>query len=151
MIKDNGTMGKVLQVDNNFTPCQSQGGDELYTNGIFEFNITKILEEIQKTPDCFIIEEAVVSYYTLGFSSINESHLDSVDLSRPVILAEIAPDRYNLIDGHHRVEKARRLGIKKLSAYRLDVERHMKFLTSNRAYTAYIEYWNGKLLPRRSK
>ena len=140
-----------MQVDNNFTPCPKQDGDELYPNGIFVFNITKILEEIQKKPDCFIIEEAVVSDYTLGFSSINESHLDSVDLSSPVILAEISPGRYNLIDGYHRVEKARRLGIQKLPAYRLDVERHIKFLTSNRAYTTYIEYWNSKLLPRRSK
>jgi len=142
-------MGKVLQVDNNFTPCPAQGGDELYPNGIFEFNITKILEEIQKNPASFILEEAAVSDFTLGFSSINEFHLDSVDLSRPVILAEIAPGQYNLIDGHHRVEKARRLKIEKVPAYRLDVERHMKFLTSKRAYTAYIDYWNSKLPPRR--
>jgi len=141
-------MGKVLQVDNNFTPCPVRSGDELYPNGIFEFNITKILEEIQKNPASFILEEAAVSDFPREFSSINESQLGSVDISRPVILAEIAPGRYNLIDGNHRLEKARRLKIKKVPAYRLDVERHMKFLTSKKAYTAYIEYWNSKLLPR---
>lgn len=30
---------------------------------------------------------------------------------KPVILAEISPDRYNLIDGNHRVEKALGLGL----------------------------------------
>ena len=46
-----------------------------------------------------------------GFSSINESHMDSVVISQPVILAEISPGRFNLIDGNHRMEKARRLGV----------------------------------------
>lgn len=40
----------------------------------------------------------------------------SVDVTKPVIMAEIAPGHYNLIDGRHRVEKARRLGMKKVPA-----------------------------------
>ncbi len=34
------------------------------------------------------------------FSPINESHVDSVEISKPVILAEIFPGQYNLIDGN---------------------------------------------------
>ena len=103
-----------------------------------------MLECIEKNPDGVTLEEVAVSDVK-SFSSINESHMDSVDISRPVILAEISPGRYNLIDGNHRIEKARRLGVMSILAYRLHVEQHIKFLTSKRAYLTYIEYWNSKL------
>ena len=141
----------MLKVDNDFTPCPVAAGDELFPNGIFEFNITKMLEYIQKNPDGIILEEIAVSDFHKGFSSINEPHMDSVEISRAVILAEISPGQYNLIDGSHRMEKARRMGIKSMQAYRLNVEQHMRFLTSKKAYVAYIEYWNSKLKNKRIK
>ena len=104
-----------------------------------------MLEYIKKNPEVFTLEEVVVSDFFRGFSSINESHMDSVEISHPVILAEISPGQYNLIDGNHRMEKARRMGIKSILAFRLNVEQHMRFLTSKKAYLAYIEYWNSKL------
>jgi len=138
-------LAKRLKVDNDFTPCPVASGDELFPNGIFEFNITKMLEYIQKKPDGIAIEEVAVSDFFEGFSSINESHMDSVEISQPVIVAEISPGQYNLIDGNHRMEKARRAGLKSILAYRLNVEQHINFLTSKKAYVAYIEYWNSKL------
>lgn len=138
-------MVKMLKVDNHFIPCPVAAGDELFPNGIFEFNITKMLEYIKINPDGIAIEEVAVSDFFEGFSSINESHMYSVEISRPVILAEISPGQYNLIDGNHRMERARREGIKSMLAYRLNVEQHMKFLTSKKAYVAYIAYWNSKL------
>ena len=104
-----------------------------------------MLEYIHANPDSFALEEVAVGNFARGFSSINESHVDSVDISQPVILAEISPGQYNLIDGNHRMEKARRLKMKSISAYRLKPEQHMRFLTSKKAYLAYIEYWNSKL------
>jgi hypothetical protein len=103
-----------------------------------------MLECIETNPDDVILEEIAVSEFK-SFSSLNESHIDSVDISRPVILAEIAPGRYNLIDGNHRMEKARRMEIKKIMAYRLNAEQHIRFMTSKSSYLAYIEYWNCKL------
>lgn len=138
-------MAKLLKVDNDFTPCPVAAGDEIFPNGIFEFNITKMLEYIQENPDSITLQEVAVSDFFEGFSSINESHMDSVEISRPVILVEISPGRYNLIDGNHRMEKARRMGIKNILAYRLNVEQHIRFLTSKEAYVAYVEYWNSKL------
>jgi len=138
-------MKKSLEVNDDFTPCPTDIGDELYPNGIFEFNITKILEHIQRTPDDITVEDVAVCDFPKDFSSINESHVDSTDTSMPVILAEISPGRYNLIDGNHRMEKARRMGVQTLVAYKLNVEQHLPFLTSKKAYLAYIEYWNGKL------
>ena len=141
-------MENILKRDDNFTPCPVAAGDELFPNGIFVFNITKIIEYIQKNPDSITLEEVAVSDFFKGFSSINESYVDSVEISKPVILAEISPGRYNLIDGNHRMEKARRMGINNIRAYKLNVEQHMRFLTSKKAYAAYIEYWNSKLFDK---
>ena len=138
-------MSALLKVDNDFTPCPVADGDELFANGIFEFNITKMIEYIEENRDYISLEKVPVSDFFKEFSSINESHMNSVEISKPVILAEISPGRYNLIDGNHRMEKARRVGLKSILAYRLNVEQHINFLTSKKAYVAYIEYWNSKL------
>jgi len=134
-----------MEIDDGFTPCPVDIGDELYPNGIFEFNITKILQFINNHPDACTLEGVAVSDFHVGFSSIDESHLDSVEISSPVILAEISPGRFNLIDGNHRMEKARRTGVKRILAYKLSVDQHIQFLTNKKAYKAYVEYWNSKL------
>lgn len=90
-------------------------------------------EYIQKNPSSITLEDVAVSDFFKGFSSINESNVDSVDISKPVILAEISPGRYNLIDGNHRMEKARRMGINSIRAYKLNVEQHIRFLTSKKS------------------
>lgn len=138
-------MRKPLKIDGDFTPCPVGVGDELFPNGIFEFNITKIFEYIQRNPESVALEEVAVSDFPRAFSSINESHVESVEVSKPVILAEICPGRYNLIDGHHRMEKARRMGNISIQAYKLNVHQHITFLISEKGYVAYVEYWNSKL------
>jgi hypothetical protein len=104
-----------------------------------------MLEYIQKNSADIRCGSVAVKDFCKEFSSINEAHVDKVDVSQPVILVEISPGRYNLIDGNHRMEKARRMGLVSLMAYKMDVEQHMKFLTSEKAYVAYVEYWNSKL------
>jgi hypothetical protein len=64
-------------------------------------------EYIMDNPKIFVPEEVRVKDFR-EFLSLNESYLDSVDISRPAIIAEIASSRYNLIDGQHRVQKALR-------------------------------------------
>ncbi len=141
-------MEKPLKISRDFSPCPVDAGDELFPNGIFVFNITKIVEYIQSNPESVALEEVAVSDFPGAFSSINESHVESVDVSKPVILAEIRPGQYNLIDGHHRMEKARRMGITNIRAYKLHVRQHIRFLISEESYTAYVEYWNDKLKRR---
>lgn len=136
---------EVLAVDPTFDPCPVEPDDEIYANGIFEFNITRMSRDIAQGTDPVATVQVAVSEISHGFSSIDESHVESVDISHPVILAEIAPGQYNLIDGNHRAEKARRLGVTTLPARILTVKQHLPFLTSKKAYHAYIEYWNGKL------
>jgi len=123
-------LARMLRVDNDFIPCPVAIGDELFPNGIFVFNVTRLIEYIQDNPDSIVLEEVAVGDFFKGYSSINESHLDSVEISKPVILAEISPEHFNVIDGNHRLEKARRMGINSILAYKLNVEQHMRFLTS---------------------
>jgi hypothetical protein len=134
-----------LKANENFTPCPINEGDELYPNGIFVFNITKMIEHIKINSDEIDLVEVAVADFPKSFSSVNESHVDSVDISRPVLLAEISPGHYNLIDGNHRMEKARKKGISRILAYKLNVNQHIEFLTERKAYLSYVEYWNGKL------
>ena len=137
-------MSTMLKADTNFAPCPVREGDELFPNGVFEFNVTRILEHIANDPMGISLVEIAVSDCDPEFSILDESHIDSVDISRPVVLAEISPRNYNLIDGHHRMAKARRLGMDKVQAYKLHVHQHIAFLTSKKAYLSYVEYWNAK-------
>ena len=107
-------MAKILKVDNSFTPCTATTGDKLYPNGIFEFNITKILKYIQRNTDNITIEEVAVKDFCK-------------DISSPALLAEISPGQYNVIDGNHRMEKTRRMGVSRMPAYKLNVKQHVNF------------------------
>ncbi|ABK99518.1 ParB/Srx family N-terminal domain-containing protein [Pelobacter propionicus] len=135
-------MNRKLRTE-KFTPCPVDDGDELYPNGIFVFNITKMAQFI--ADNGISCEEVLVSDFSRGSSKWKEDYVESVNITNPVIVAEIAPGRYNVIDGNHRMEKARRLGLEKLMAYRLGPELHMQFLTTEQGYLAYVDYWNSKL------
>ena len=139
-------MADKLKIDKYFVPCPVDDGDELYANGIFEFNITKMIDYIWCDPGRVTLDEVAVGDFFENVSTINESHLASVELSQPIIVAEIAPGRYNVIDGNHRVEKARRARIPKLAAYKVPPEQHTKFLICKESYVAYVEHWNSKII-----
>lgn len=135
-------MNRKLKINKNFEPCTIDDGDELYPNGIFVFNITKMAEFIQNQN--ITCEEVLVRDYSRGSSKFKEEHLEAVNVAKPVIVAEISPGRYNVIDGNHRMEKARRMELEKIKAYKLSPEQHLQFLTTEKGYLAYIEYWNDK-------
>ena len=137
----------LLTKNKNFKPCSVDDGDEIYPNGIFEFNITKMMAFIQQNKSAVVQENIEVKSCRTDFpnKNLNESTVESANLSNPVILAEISPQRYNLIDGHHRIEKALRLGVKRIPAYKLAAPQHIHFLTSLKAYSSYVDYWNTKV------
>ena len=88
--------------------------------------------------------------------------MEAADLKRPVVIAEMAPNYrgylpdireedwpvrgYVRIDGQHRLEKARRMGIQLLPAVTLRIEQHIPFLYAS--YEQYVEYCNGRLKNR---
>lgn len=135
-----------LKLDKAFEPCAAESGDELYPNGIFEFNITRLLSFIEANIDRFPIESVgVADIPNYGSENLDEEAIRTADLLRPILLAEISPGRFNLIDGHHRVAKARGEGVATLPAHRVACPFQVRFLTSTRAYEMYVEYWNEKL------
>jgi hypothetical protein len=136
---------RKMKVDRKFQPFSQDEGDELYPNGIFVFNITKLLVFIKANPHIFQPEEvSVKAVRTYPSSSLNESTIQAANITEPIILAEIAPDRFNVIDGNHRLERACRDGTNNILAYRVCAEQHIAFLPSVTAYEEYIEYWNSK-------
>ena len=135
----------LLSADKNYVPAPADDGDELYPNGIFVFNITKMIEYIRAHKDEIPLESIEVKAYRMGLSELTESRIDKADITVPLILAEISPGRYNVIDGNHRLEKAYRMEVGHMTAYKLKPEHHMPFLTFLKAYHAYIEYWNSKI------
>jgi hypothetical protein len=137
---------KKLKVDKKFQSIPNDERDEFYPNGIFEFNITKLLMFIKANPHIFQPEEvSVKSVRIFPFSHLNESTIQGANIAEPIILAEIAPDRFNVIDGNHRLERVYRGGGSKILAYKVHHEEHVAFLISKAAYEDYIKYWNSKL------
>src|SRR5262249_38098473 len=137
---------KKLSVQSDFKPLPVSEGDEMYPNGIFEFNVTKLLAFIRDHPAGFPVEEVEIASLGARFGMpLDEETISTANLKKPIVLAEISPGRFNVIDGNHRVEKARREGMRYIPAYRVHAPRHVAFLTSVRAYQKYVEYWNSKI------
>lgn len=137
---------RKFKVDQKFQPFPSHDGDELFQNGMFQFNITGLLKFIQSKPQIFQPEEVSIKAIRKFVSPhLNESTLRAANIAEPIILAEIAPEQFNVIDGNHRVEKAYHSDVRKIFAYKIRAEQHITFLTSVTAYQYYVNYWNAKI------
>lgn len=138
-------MNRKLKKYKNFSPCNVGDNDELFPNGIFEFNISKLIEYIQhRKNELHIAQILVAEHQNFGSDHLDESTVVNADLTIPLIVAEISPGRFSVIDGHHRIEKATRLGIESLPAFKTSPQVHTRFLTSKESYEAYVNYWNEK-------
>ncbi|MDW7662935.1 MAG: hypothetical protein SCL54_16155 [Bacillota bacterium] len=138
-----------------------KAGDQFSRNGIFEYNVTGVNELIDENEDDFELVEIPVDYYFSYFSrsDLQPEWIEKSDLDRPLLLFEIAPDRkyysdfpvaddfydrgYNLLDGAHRLAKAKKQGYQTIKAYLVSMEIHIKFMTNG--FEAYVPYWNDKL------
>lgn len=135
-----------FKLNKNFKPLPADEGDEMFRNGIFEFNVTKMTAFISANPETFPIEQVNVKSLSKGSpGNLNEETVRTADVSIPIILAEISPGHFNVIDGNHRIENARREGMENVRAHRLAAGQHLAFLTSVKAYESYIRYWNAKI------
>jgi len=121
-----------------------------------------LLEAIKAHPDEFEQIVVLVKELRWGAKELTDEYVEKADLSRPIILAEIAPDRadfdegflsseweirgYTMIDGNHRLEKAKRTGVTELPAYLVRMEQHIPFMFGN--FERYVDYWNSKLIER---
>jgi len=77
--------------------------------------------------------------------SVNEAHLPTVDISKPVLQVGIRPGIFEIIDGNHRMERACRDGVEFIDSFKLRGEQLLPFFADKRGYEAFVEYWNSKL------
>lgn len=137
-----------LKYNTNFSPCEVQDEDEIFRNGIFGFNISKILYDIESNVLNPLLIDLDVKQWKIEHSlsaNINEENLKHCDISKPIIIAEISPQRYNCIDGNLRLNKAYIENVQYIKAYKINSPHHVNYLTDILAYKKYIEYWNSKL------
>ncbi|GAB6152907.1 hypothetical protein JCM17380_16570 [Desulfosporosinus burensis] len=138
---------RKLKLDNNYIPIPTNKGDEIYPNGIFNFNISRILEHIATGKLDAKKELINVNkwFRTHIRGSVNEMHLPTVDITKPVLQVEIRPGVFEIIDGNHRMEKACRNDVEFVNSYKLNGEQLVAFFADARGYKAFVDYWNSKL------
>ena len=132
--------------------------EEWFPNGIFNYNVSRLIRDLamngiekdKKAPwlntvvrTCVSVEDTI--HHCHGLGKMEDAHIQAADLERPLIFVEIAPDCFNLIDGHHRLEKARREGLPELPAWMVDAHAAIRYLGSESEYSRYVAYWNSKI------
>jgi hypothetical protein len=139
----------MLMLDRNYTPVELHENDEIFRNGIFQWNITKIIQYIDQYKSNISTSRIdVTEHYSskYAFANISQDHVNLVDINIPVIQAEINPNQYMIIDGHHRLVKAYYDGVKYMESYILKVNQHIPFFITVKSYKAFVKYWNSKVL-----
>lgn len=143
----NRSRSRKMKPNPNYEPCTVREGEELFPNGIFVFNISRIIEDILNKQ--LVVEEEDVNvedWLRKNCSGrVDESHMPAVDTSIPIIVAEIRPGMFNVIDGNHRMEKAHREKKVLIHAYKLRGEHLLPYFTEKKGYLSFINYWNEKL------
>lgn len=140
---------RTLKLIKNYVPKQPMSDEiEIYPNGIFQFFISKIIEDIESgifTPKKERINiDKLRKTHTLSFV-VNEEHLETVDTKKPIIQAEIRVGRFEIIDGNHRLEKAFREGKKNINSYKIHGKELVPYFYDRKGYECFVKYWNSKL------
>ncbi len=137
----------LLRADPLFRPCPAREGDEVCSIGIFLLNVTRMLEDLQSGVLTAVSTRVHIPdrETMIPVSRINEEYLPTVDLTRPILLAEINEGNYVILDGNHRFEQARRLGLEWLMANQIAGGQLIPYFTTMQGYEQFISYWNQKL------
>ncbi len=138
---------REMKTEPGFVPCELNPGDECWRAGIFHFNVSRMIADIESGELAVIRKRINVKewFRTHGYGKTDEDFMPNVELSRPVIQGEIRPGRFEIIDGNHRMGKALREGIESVDSCKLMGEQLLQYMNDERGYRAYIEYWNDKL------
>lgn len=139
---------RKMYLNKDYRLCPAKENDEVFRNGIFQFNISKILEDIQSGELVVVKENIDIKEWFRwhGHSaSLNENHLPTVEINSTIIQAEIRPGIFSIIDGNHRIEKAFRLGKSSIGSFKLTGEQLIPYFITLKGYQAFVEYWNSKL------
>lgn len=141
------TNTRKIKFIKNYKPALPNINDEIFDNGIFKFNISKILMDI-KTGKIEVKSGRLNPkewYKSHIMEAINKEHLPNVNPAKPILLGEIRPDYLEIIDGNHRLYKAFQNNIKYIDYFKLSGEQLVDYFIDQRGYQAFVEYWNLKL------
>jgi len=141
------TQSRKIRLKKLYVPCPAKENDEIFRNGVFHFNISKILDDIhcgKLVVDKEYIDIKEWFKWHGHHSSLNEEHLPTVNIDSMIIQAEIRPGIFSIIDGNHRMEKVFRVGKRSIYSYKLRGEQLIPYFITEKGYQAFIEYWNSK-------
>jgi len=136
-----------LKLNKKFEPS-SIPAEEIY-GGFLRFNISAIISDIAIKK--LLVQKKRIylkkwfKEHSADFSVINEKHLRTVDLTVPVIQAEIRIQKYEIIDGNHRMKKALDDGRTYINSYQVSGEQLANYLLNKEQYESYVRYWNEKV------
>lgn len=65
------------------------------------------------------------------------------DITQPLIVINLTENVEKLIDGNHRLQKALKLGVKKITAYILSFEEHRNYIVDydEHIYFKVVSHW----------
>jgi len=138
---------RILKLNKKFEPS-SIPAEEIY-GGFLRFNISAIISDIA-TKRLLVQKKRIYlkkwfKEHSADFSVINKEHLKSVNLNTPVIQAEIRIQKYEIIDGNHRMKKALDVGRTYINSYQVSGEQLANYLLNKEQYESYVRYWNEKV------
>lgn len=145
---------RKIKLNKKYQPIATDA-DEIYINGFFYFNISQIIKDIDSKK--LIVQSEKINLknwlkeHSLEFSVIDKEHLKTVDMNKPVMQAEIRINKYEIIDGNHRIQKAFNEGLKYINSYKLQGEQLLPYFMEKQQYEVYVKYWNEKLLDYKDK
>lgn len=98
-------------------------------NGILIWDVTSILEDIEQHPDSYTIQTLSTALLA-DHNDARVSHTRAMasDLTKPLVVAELSKDHLLLIDGNHRLYKARTLGLENIPCYYLSQRQQQHFI-----------------------
>ena len=139
---------RKLKLIKNYTPKISKSEDiEIYPNGVFNFFISKMLEDIEddilRPKKVRIDIEKWLKTHYRSDSIIDKNDLGKIS-RKPIIQAEISPGKYEIIDGNHRFEKAFRDNRKTITSYKLTAQELVPYFYDKKGYECFVRYWNSK-------
>ena len=138
---------RILKLNKKFEPSPIPA-EEVY-GGYLQFNISAIISDIA-TKKLLVQKKRIYlkkwfQEHPADFSIIDKEHLKSVNLNTPVIQAEIRIQKYEIIDGNHRMKKALDDGRTYINSYQVSGEQLANYLLNKEQYESYVQYWNEKV------
>lgn len=138
---------RLLKLNKKFEPS-SIPAEEIY-GGFLQFNISAILADIESKKLTLLKKRIYIQNWfeehSVEHAVINQEHLKTVDFTTPVLQAEIRIEKYEIIDGNHRMQKAFDEGRTYINSYQLKGEQLANYLINKEQYESYVRYWNEKV------